>query len=518
MRTALTALPDDQLLFVFDDRRFAVFPTGAAAVAEPPALHDLPSDRRWPLIIIDGTRDTDNHSRDESDRSLDAIGGRWPDAMFVTTSQGHARSYYVPEVWRWAADRWAQEPTNLVHDSEFELQWGYVGLLPWVDGGLLGVRDLVCGTVFFVCSADEMEPGDEPEYAALARKARRAFRSFKPLVVAHGKGTALPKLPGGSDSRRMHATASGDIFVPRAGAVEHWSVAHGKWRARPLPGGSATPTLVGHDPADLYALTCEREVGGLARLVGDAFVPEPLPASACLGDFAVERGGALWALHGNYVDPTDERAGARGEDADPPATELWRRPLGGAWERVSIAPVQLAVDAAGRWRSDGLRWRHEPPHPGPVQVVAQAIEALGPGDVFVQVRARETGDALLLRDRPLPAALIDLAPTQIARYEHETNDLCVPQHLVLSPAEQASPELLAALAGTPGLELYEVPGTGVVAMLDGPSHAPARKKAALNELRARLRKVAPDASEPRCGLPATPRRAHTIAAAEPASP
>jgi hypothetical protein len=382
---------------------------------------------------------------------------------------------------------------------------------------VLGVRDLVCGTVYFECEDSEVGDSDDSDHASLVAAARRQFRGFKPLVVAHGRRMKLPNLPKDGDSRRMHATASGDIFVPRAGAVEHWSVATGKWRAHPLPAGSDTPTLVGHDPANLYAVTCDGKVGGLARLVAGAFVTETLPGSTCLGDLAVERGGTLWALHGNHVDPTQVDGELRTADRGLPTTELWRRPVGGVWEQVSLAPVQLAADAGDRWVSDGLRWRLAPPT-GIVQPVPLAIEAIGPGDVFVQA-STATGDTLVLRDRPLPAMLVDLAPTQIAEYLYEVDDdACVPQHLVLTRAEQAPPALLAALAGTPGLAVYEVPGTGVVAMLDGPPHAPEGKRAALQALRARLLKVAPELPQPHCGLPAAPRRAHTVAAAEPVSP
>jgi len=514
---SLAELADEQVLFVLDGHQFVVFPTGAAAVARPPAVRELPGDARDPVYLKDEAGE-ENPLDPEDDRSLDRVGGRWPDAMFAMTSAGNTRAYYLPEVWRWSADTWKRQQTHRFGAPDLDLQWGYVGIFPWVEGGLLGVRDLVCGTVIAECEDGVLGEGDDPEVATLAAATRRVYRGFSPLVVAHGEKTALPKLPAGGDAGRIHATASGDIFVPRDGSIDRWSVASGAWRTLPLPTRMHEPTLHGRDPAHLVVRSCEAGVGVLAQLVGEAFVALDLPAQACL-DVAVERDGTLWALHGNYLDPSVPREDA----AAAPVTELWRRPVGGGWERVTLAPLQL--DATPRWISDGLTWTLAPAQ-GPVHPVPLAIVALAAGDVFVHARIAETGDRVLLRDRPLPATIIDLEPTQVANYVHETGlDGCVAQHMVIAtfdrPAAIADEwsQVLAELRSTPGARLYEVPGIGdnwrLIVVLTGPPHAPAGRRAALTALRARLLAHAPDIGEPQCGLPGTPRREHTLAATPP---
>jgi hypothetical protein len=515
----LAELADEQVLFVLDGHRFAVFPTGAAAVAEPPVVRELPGDARGPVYLRGENVDESAFEADD-DRSFDRVGGRWPDAMFAMTSAGNTRSYYLPEVWRWSAETWKRQRTHVFGAPDLDLQWGYVGIFPWVDDGLLGVRDLVCGTVIAECEDGVLGEGDDPEVATLAAATRRAYRGFKPLVVAHGKKTALPKLPAGGDAGRIHATASGDIFMPRDGSIDHWSVARGEWRALPLPTKMEEATLHGRDPAHLYVSSCEAGVGVLAQRVGEAFVAVELPAQACL-DVAVERDGTLWALHGNYLDPSVPR-----EDAPAsPMTELWRRPVGGAWERVTLAPLQ--IDAKPRWISDGLGWTLAPAQ-GPVHAVPLAIVALAEGDIFVHARIAETGDRVVLRDRPLPATMVDLEPTQVASYIHMSDpDGCVAQHMVIATfdrpaaiAEEWS-QVLKELGNTPGARLYEVPGIGdhwrLVVVLAAPPHAPAGTKEALLALRARLLTHAPDIGQPKCGLPETPRREHALAPT-PASP
>lgn len=508
---SMAGLLDDQVVFVLEEQ-FVVFPTGAAAdAAAPPDLAKaLPTDGREKLVIREES-DDEGASDLQDHRTLTAIGGRWPGAMYATIDTGNTRSYSLPEVFRWDGDAWEGVPGAVYksEDVELEIAWGYLRLLPWVDGGMLGVRGLVCGTdLIHSCEDGVLELDPKSEFAPLAAKVKAVYAEFKPLVVVDGRATALPTLPRGGDTSRIHATASGDIFVPRAGAVERWSVATGRWRSLPLADAAAIPTLYGRDPAHLYALTCSGEVGGLAQLDGEAFRAVESPPGACLHELSIERGGAVWALQG-----------APGEigAAEPPRTALWRRPVGGAWERLTIVPAPITADSDGRWSSDGLRWTRDPPASQPQHVVPFAVVAIGPGDVFVHAKVVETGDMVVLRDRPLPAATIDLAPTQIAEYRLDSgDDGCLPQQLVLRSFDrrvdiaEVWPQALAEVARTPGGRLFEVPGAGdtwqLVAMIDGPPHDIAAKKVLLHGLRGRLLTDGADLDAPSCGLPGTPRR------------
>ncbi|MCA9686671.1 MAG: hypothetical protein KC457_31185, partial [Myxococcales bacterium] len=133
---------------------------------------------------------------------VEYLGGRWPDALFLTTNWNSAFRTGDPlALHRWRDDRW-----QVVDSKVGQLSYHIARAAPWKDDQILGLRR------YQVILGDAVE--DEAD--ALEKKAAPALARAKKLVVLRGEGKA-PEALANQAILDFDALADGTIVALAAG-------------------------------------------------------------------------------------------------------------------------------------------------------------------------------------------------------------------------------------------------------------------------------------------------------------
>lgn len=369
-----------------------------------------------------------------------ALGGRGDDLWLTATREG---AEPASAVYRWRGEAWVR------HEAD-EPGASYADYTTWPEGHAIALR---------------VGPGEEIGLAVLdsdgARPARQRLEAG---------GLAAPPRP-----TKIAGLASGELFaaVPAgSGSVSgllRWGPGEQAAIFAPLP------ALESKAPRQLAALVegagAEVLVGGgveiddeqvpyVARFDGTSWrLLDPPPARGTVVSLVEGAGPTIWAI-------VDEAG---------PADSLWRlyAPSGwDMWERVELAPLALAEDAAGAWFWDeaAAAWASGPAGPeaaaaaytpspaalgldvaGELWVSAQLL--LPDGTASPRWAALRTGPAAaplaLLDDGQVHAAQRDLSPRRGPRAgDPSCSEVYVQLYTVSEDSsEVGTPELRAALTG-----------------------------------------------------------------------
>ncbi|MBZ5711649.1 hypothetical protein [Nannocystis pusilla] len=308
-----------------------------------------------------------------------AMGGRWPDDVFVTAQWALTRTGVEFAVWRWRNRAWAKwripgAPLRFDFYSDYAV--GH-------DGAILGLRGFAGPGI-----------GEDPDVLR-AMQARDPDLRTTIDVLAGGGPPPWPPLPPGREGLQLAAFADGTMVVlRRESSLQRWSPGAGEWADLPaLPGhapgvnGGESAVMVGRDPARLYVHRCvEKDRPVLERLTAGAWRPVALPPGGCVRSLAEAPDGTLWLVNDRGL-----YRRAPGSDSAP-------------WEEVPLAPV----DAPGKPVAT-LDGSPLPPQ-GPEPVRARQVVALDRGEVWV-VAELGSGDGgssreVVLTNRTVLAPLV----------------------------------------------------------------------------------------------------------------
>ncbi|HET9956697.1 MAG TPA: hypothetical protein VFQ61_19510 [Polyangiaceae bacterium] len=243
--------------------------------------------------------------------SLNGIVGRWPDAVWLSTSHPWGRSGYS-QLWRWRGSRWVRERKSNEAQFVFDIQ-------PWSSGRMLAVLE----NSYLFDAAFWVLPG-----VAAAR------------LVPHEGGAPefrRPASPEGFCQKRTHVEAfaalpSGHVFVagmhcdspdgPSPGlGVEHWAPGAKQPVYRALPdlpaegaqGGLKALGIAALSASDVYLAA---EGNYLAHFDGQQWSRQDCPGA---GGFI-----ELYAVEGDTVFGLDS------------SRALWRRRAGEEWQGLPL--------------------------------------------------------------------------------------------------------------------------------------------------------------------------------------
>jgi len=271
--------------------------------------------------------------------SVDAVGGRYPDAFWLSTTQPQGRSGFST-LWKWDGKNWQKK-------EAFSESHYITGIQPWVGGRMLALEqaNMLFEAQFHVLSGDTRVP--------LPELTKGKLKGDFSYCVTQLKPDAWVTLPTGE------VIAAGSHCDPEQPyqelAVERWAAGARRSSIDIMPGI--------HEPGDLPSVTYT--AAGVAALSpNDVFVAawkemwspdQPTKTSSYFAHFDGKTwqaqpspipGGisALWTEPGGVIFASSER------------DELWSRGADGKWSAV-VWPA--SITASGTLKLLGL-WPHAP--------------------------------------------------------------------------------------------------------------------------------------------------------------
>lgn len=275
--------------------------------------------------------------------SVDGVGGRYPDAFWLSTTEPRGRSGFSA-LWRWDGKNWRRHAS--LGDTHF-----VVGIQPWVGGRMLALDQagMAFDASFVVLSGDGRVP--LPQFTKSKSKEEFGFcrTQLKPDQWA--------TLPTGE------VFAAGPHCDPEQDyqelAVERWApgaktstidILPGIHAPGDLPSFSYMATGVAAISASDVYVAASKDTWGpntptktsayFAHFDGKTWQALPSPISGAVSSMWTEPGGVVFAAN--------------------PASELWSRSANGQWSQViwpSALTEQGDVRLTGFWpRSAGDDW------------------------------------------------------------------------------------------------------------------------------------------------------------------
>ena len=280
-----------------------------------------------------------------ADWSPVSLGGRWPDALFLSLDfiSGFRGEGGRPITYRHTPNGWTLLKTR---GTNFEHH--VVALRPWIDDSILAHR----GYVSWYPGQERWEAEDGPTERQSAA-AQKAIAAAKKLVVVRGQ----PKAPDVGPSLEAFASLpTGEIVAVTGGSSQSviFIDPGGKRTTLALPGDPSEIEGVVIDAPDrawVFGVRMQEDGGGyrpyLARIEQGRTraVQAPPCKSAGLRTFVALHDGTLWTT---CADPPE--VGAAYNDH-----ELWTRPAGGAWTAVRL-PEGITVPTEVYARADDDVW------------------------------------------------------------------------------------------------------------------------------------------------------------------
>lgn len=441
--------------------------------------------------------------------SLEALGGRWPDPVWMQTQTHFQRSSAPSHMYYRKGDRWQRKATAVG-----PLHWFYAMFAPLPGGQFVALR------MHAPDQAALEKYGSEEIPAAVQRKLDAAAAQNPPrldLLAAGAAPVAAPmRLAPGGLPLALASAPTGELFVLQQfredsddGPVFTYAV------QRFAPGaadGVVDPLADLVDGPLALAARAHDDVlvggsGSLARFDGRAWTRVPGPKGRIVA-LSLGEPGVQWAIASN---PDYDGEGPA------PETVLLRQTGAGRWTSMTLTTAPGTV-AGKRWVYDvGVDdWKEVEPGAGEAEFVApQRLVVRGPGDVWVAGPVGELGSAdgtwhrhVVLHSRKparvlefpddatLRGELLDILPAKPWSPEQVCDSANSPWALIerLAPGAAADPGLIEAVRAAVPPDLRSslgsvresrVEGHRVLGLLADPSDVPAAKQilAALDQVR-----------------------------------
>lgn len=414
-----------------------------------------------------------------------ALGGLWPDNAWLVTQYYQSRGTSAPHVHRRDGGVWRQ-----VDNKSGALYWYYEDVLTWHSGQVLGLRawtsDPRLGDADY---PEDMSRRDRKKIETQLAAVHRGFDLLGPTPTA----TTMKIDPAMRRVIVAAAAPTGELFaLGETGVHDRDDRLVQRWG---LTGdaavlGTTTPLAKKLDchalavrAADEAHVGCRRETrdghaAHLLRFDGAAWIDEPAPPGHEVRRLSVSPTGELFAVVALH----------NGDALD---DELWRRPPGAAWQRVTLPELRFPDVGAPSWIYDlgPERYRRVAADPEaaartwtlePVDVLARA-----PDDLWVVARTalqrpeiglEETSRTVVLRTRGAgePLAMLHDEDLYLEALDWRpapawNSDKCadIPAFTVLrtlpanAPRDQPEPALEAFVRDNPALlasivDIFEV--------------------------------------------------------------
>ncbi|HEY0138117.1 MAG TPA: hypothetical protein VGB85_28720, partial [Nannocystis sp.] len=348
---------------------------------------------------------------------LMALGGRWPDPVWMTAQSQAHRSASAPFTYYRKGARWQRKATGVG-----PLDWYYQAFAPWTGEQTLALRLLTTDP-----NLESLYGDDLP--AKIRKQIDAAIRANPPRLDLLAAGTppkpAPMQIAAGSRPIDLATLPTGEVFVLLAfaenegGEDERFAVQRfapgepaGVVDHLPEVGGAAPfmprGKLVARAANDVYLAGALRRNTGLEALVtrfdGETWRPITLPPGGQVLSLAFAADGVAWAVV--------ERMDAEGHET----TGLWKRPGEGAWTEVTLPRVRTPALAEPRFLFDGdelLDWREAPGEPlraAQPMAIEPGQVAVHDGELWVLASVPEIGHGdqsrqVVLRSRPVQQIL-----------------------------------------------------------------------------------------------------------------
>ncbi len=447
-----------------------------------------------------------------------AFGGRWPDNAWLVTQYYQGRANSAPHVHRRDDSVWRQ-----VDNKDGVLYWYYEDVLTWHSGQVLGLRAWVPDPMYGDgIDLDNISRRDRKKIETQRAAVHRGFDLLGPTPTA----TTMKIDPAMRRVIVAAAAPTGELFaLGETGVHDRDDRLVQRWG---LTGdaavlGTTTPLAKNLDcyalavrAADEAYVGCRRETrdshaAHLLRFDGAAWITEPAPPGHEVRRLSVGPTGELFAVVGLH-------------NGDTPDDELWRRPPGAAWQRITLPELRFPDVGAPSWIYDFGPERYRLVAADPeaaartwtleaVDVLARAPDDLwvvartalqrpeiGLEETFrtVVLRTRATGEPLaMLHDEDLYLEALDWRPAPAWNSDKCADD--IPAFTVLrtlpanAPRDQPEPALEAFVRDNPRLlanivDIFEVHRRGRRAI---GVYATLPDQAAADALLAALERAAP---------------------------
>jgi hypothetical protein len=301
--------------------------------------------------------------------AVEAIAGRWPDALWLSTTEASGRSGFST-VWSWDGKSWQRKQ----HTKEGLF---ITGVQAWLGGRMLALRQagMAFDASFLLLSGDSHVV--LPEFSRV-----KQTDEFSPCAT-NLKVDAWSALPGGEVVALGERCDTGNYEL----ALERWAAGAKQSTLDTLPETRpsdsqrrevwTTPALGALAPNDIFVAAVKEtapvqpsdapweKTDYFAHFDGKGWQKTPVPIPEGVSNLWVEKGGVLFASNRNE--------------------ELWSRSVKGAWARV---PWPEELLGKGTFKLEGF-WPR------------------APGDVWalVTVLSSNEGHRYLLHTRPAPHPL-----------------------------------------------------------------------------------------------------------------
>jgi hypothetical protein len=272
--------------------------------------------------------------------SVEAIAGRWPDALWLSTTEPSGRSGFST-VWSWDGKSWKRGE----HTSEGHF---IVGVKPWLGGRMLALdqASMMFDASFRVLSGDRK--------VTLPKFAKVPTSSDFSYCMTEMKVDAWTTLPAG-DVIALGQRCDPSLESPQL-AVKRWAPGAQQGSLDPLPDVEEAPGadvnwavtgLAALSPTDIFVAAVKSKWVGaahaqdsnyFAHFDGKSWLSLPTPIPDGVSNLWVENDGLLFAENAKH--------------------ELWVRSIQGAWTRV-VWPAELqgTPEVASLWpRGPGDVW------------------------------------------------------------------------------------------------------------------------------------------------------------------
>jgi hypothetical protein len=339
-----------------------------------------------------------------------AIGGRWPDPVWLHTRSQGQRSMSAPMMYYRKGERWQRKATR----TGGVMHWYYHAFAPWTGEQVLALRLMISD------AALDQSTG-EPPAPALQRKIDAALAAEPPRFDVLAAGTApVPapmRLAPGARFITFTAVATGEVFVllaQREGVGDEETTTYAVQRFAP---GATEGTidrltelgdalrldhgvLAARSADAVYLAGDHGDAGVFARFDGRRWTRVPGPPGGAVTAVTVGGDGAVWAIA--YTSGYAE--GASG-------TAVWKRVGDGAWTEVALPRVR--EPAAPRWifREDESGWKEVVPDGKAETVQPGELVVRGTDDVWISGRVVGGEEGMMirhavLRSRPVARTLV----------------------------------------------------------------------------------------------------------------
>jgi len=302
--------------------------------------------------------------------SLEAVAGRWPDALWLSSTHPAGRSGFS-KLWSWNGKEWRRKQETV--ESHF-----IIAIQPWIGGRLLAVEQagMMFDASFRVLSGDQRVT--LPQFTRAKRTPELSF------CVTRLRVEAFAALPSGEIFAAGERCGPDESLDP---AVERWAAGAKQGTIDVLPAtrapddpgqaGWQVTALTAFSPTDVY-LAAEKTVWNgeskgskvfdyFAHFDGKLWTQLPPPLTAGIHQLWSQSDGVLWAVDREQ--------------------ELWSRSAQGQWARVPLPPLVLE---------------------GATSAKVQAFWPRAPGDAWAIVRTTSAGPGQrdhLLHTRPATGKL-----------------------------------------------------------------------------------------------------------------